>query len=134
MSDSGVPLASPPPTLGYAAAEHPPPPVALFYIAKICWLVPLVVGVSTLLLFAITQSLIFPRLGLLTIAAGILLLGLGVVCLGVFAWLLRRCDPVTRAMWRPRVRRLFLLLFLNLPAAALCILFGTALLQVFEPF
>lgn len=129
MSDPGAPVTTVA-KLAYAAPQpkSAAPPTSLFHIARVCWWVPMTLGVATLFLFALTHEPFLPIIGFLALLGGGAMWLVGVICLGVFALLLRGCDTVIQAQWRDRVSRLFLLLFLNLFVAAGCVIGGLVLM------
>ena len=130
MTDVGTPVLPHARPLGYAAPGAPSPVVPLYWAAYVCWILPLVTGVGTLIAFAATSERALPMIGLLTIFGGVILLAIGVLCLGVFAVLLRRCDLGARSQWSKRVKWLFFLLFMNIPAAFICAMLGAKLLDL----
>jgi hypothetical protein len=112
--------ATAPAKLAYADPPGERPRVALFRLAQICWIAPLSTGVLTVAAYAVTfaQPLVFLGLGILV--AGGVMFGIGAVCVTIFRWLLRRCDPDERALWSRRASVLLGLLVLNIPAAIAC--------------
>jgi hypothetical protein len=106
--------------LAYAAPTHARPRVALYRIAQACWILPLVVGVGSLMLFAVTRARAATVIGFFTVVGGAALFGVGVICLIVFWCLLRRCADDERRAWSRRASILLGLLVLNFPIAAGC--------------
>jgi hypothetical protein len=130
VTEAGTPVSPHATPLGYAAPKPPSPVVALYWVAYVCWILPLVAGVGALIGFAVTSARVFPMIGLLTIYGGVILLPVGLLCLGVFGFLLGRCDAEDRSHWSNRAKWLVFLLFMNIPAAFICVMLGARLLDL----
>jgi hypothetical protein len=117
--------------LGYAGPETNRLNVGLYRIALLCWLVPLVVGVATLALYAWTFWEWLPEFGWLTLGGGTILLVAGLICISVFRMGVRRCDPNIRDAWLSRANRATTLLNSNVLVALGCAFAGLALMEYF---
>ena len=81
--------ASPPgahPTLDYAPPRRAPLEQKLYRAALFCGSCPLAVGVIVFLLWLPTRASLFVWLGVLTIMSGVVMFGIGGICL------LSKCD------------------------------------------
>jgi hypothetical protein len=88
----------------------------------------LVIGTSVLALFAATHLQVLPLLGVFVLLAGGALLVVGLLCLYVFARLVRE-FPVQDAAGAPLpIRQLVVRLLLNIPIAIACIAGGAVLM------
>jgi hypothetical protein len=86
--------------LSYDTPRAAAPTAWLHYVARICGIAPLVVGMLVFLLFLITREEGFAFAGFLTILAGTCLAMVGIVCAGVFLYQARALPRDERAAAR----------------------------------
>ena len=106
--------------------------IGLYRVAVFCAVVPLVVGVTTLALYALTFWDTLQLVGAFTIVAGSILCFIGLVCVTVFYIGLRRCDIELRRPWSLRATRTATLLVGNVPIAMVCAVIGIYLTGLFR--
>jgi hypothetical protein len=115
--------------LGYASPREVRPKVWLYRVAVFCWVVPLVIGVAALALYALTFWDWLPVLGFAVFMGGGVLCVVGLICVAVFYVMLRPADPALRRAWSPRAARTATLLVANVPVAVVCAAAGIDLLS-----
>lgn len=119
--------------LSYASSLFDRRPIIVLYrVTVFCAVVPLVIGVTTLALYALTFWEVLQLVGAFTMLAGGVLCFIGLVCVTVFYVGLRRCDPELRGAWRPRAARIATLLVGNVPIAVVCAVVGIYLTGLFR--
>ena len=110
--------ASPPgvqPTLDYATPQPAPLEQKHYRAALFCGTCPLVVGALVFLLWLPTRASLFVWLGLLTIMSGVVMFGIGGICLIAFFVQLSRQPLEIRRGWWGRFSLAGLLLVANFP-------------------
>ena len=116
-------------TLEYDRGRPATPMVALHYIARVCALGPMIVGVVVFLLYVVTRHLDFAIFGFMTILGGCAATFVGGVCLGVYWYQARRANAEGAAIARRRAKRDAVLLLANFPLAGVLALAGMAMLS-----
>ena len=114
-------------TLEYNRARPATPMAALHYIALACALGPMIVGVLTFLLYAVTRHDLFALLGFLTLFGGCAATFIGGVCLGVYWHQAGRANADDAAAARRSAKRDLVLMLVNFPLAGVLAFAGLAI-------
>ena len=105
------------------------PNAALHYVALVCALGPMTLGVVAFLLYVVTQHLKFAEVGVLTIVGGCAAAVVGGVCLAVYWRQVGRANADDAAVARRRVTRDAVLLVANFPLATVLTFAGVAMIS-----
>jgi len=116
-------------TLDYDRGRTPRPMIALHYIARVCGVAPMAVGVLVFLLFLFTRHLDFAIFGFFTILGGCAAAFVGAVCLAVYWYQARRANSEDAAIARGNAKRDAIIILLNFPLAGLFAFIGLAMLH-----
>ena len=116
-------------TLEYDRGRPATPMVALHYVARVCALGPMIVGVLVFLLYVVTRHMEFALLGFMTILGGCAATFVGGVCLGVYWYQAGRASANDAAVARRNAKRDLVLLLLNFPLAGVLAFAGITMMQ-----
>jgi len=105
-------------TLEYDRGQPATPMIALHYIALICALGPMIIGVVVFLLYVVTRHGDFALFGFMTILGGCAATFAGAVCLGVYWYQAGRANAEDAAVARRNAKRDAVLMLANFPLAA----------------
>jgi len=119
-------------TLEYDRARNPKPMIALHYIARVCGVGPMALGILVFLLFLVTRHMDFALFGFMTILGGCAAAFVGFVCLAVYWFQATRANPDDAAIARRHAKRDALILLINFPLAAALAAIGLAMLRGFD--
>jgi hypothetical protein len=116
-------LAPPPQVLGYAMPDVRVRLAWLLRVGRLTGRVPLIVGVSTTVLWLITRADFLMIVGLWTIIVGTFATAAGVICTLIYFCANRLPDPSLRKTVKEETVWSVALNLLNYPAAVVCFLF-----------
>jgi hypothetical protein len=116
-------------TLEYDRGRPATPMVALHYVALVCALGPMVVGVMVFLLYVVTRHFDFAVVGFMTILGGCVATFVGAVCLGVYWYQASRANAEDAAVARRNAKRDLVLMLLNFPLAGVLAFVGITMIS-----